>query len=262
MDEAIGALTSAVDMWDAVADLDQLATTTVELGMTYTWLANVGPAVPITRRVLERIAQAPAARQYPLLLINTVFTAVVGDVGKSIATWDQAKVVRREAASPALDQIALATEPHLRWVTMDLECALVVAREAERQFDNAGLVWSAADIARISVYSDYFLGRFPAPEHVEALQTKARRVGQNNPAGVLGLLRAYLTMHQGDFDRAEVLSRESAEFSRSVNNRLPQRDRRGDRERARELLTEAESLASAIGMVLIERRARNLRLGL
>ncbi len=71
---------------DALRCLDQLATTTVELGMTYTWLANVGPAVPITRRVLERIAQAPAARQYPLLLINAVFTAVVGDVGNKITT--------------------------------------------------------------------------------------------------------------------------------------------------------------------------------
>src|SRR5688572_17242840 len=218
-DEAIKELTRAVECWDPATDVDQLVNSAVELGVTYLWQAELEPGLNVVAKVLAQIPHANAIQRFPLLQTNAMLIAGAGRSAEALAALDEADAVRREANVPALDLFALAGETHLRWTMMDLHRAAALSREAVARFEAAGLLWQAADIAYVAAYCGYFHGRLPTEAELDVIGSRARRVGHGPALGVNELLRAYVTMHHGDFETAERICREVLAHSRIVQNR-------------------------------------------
>lgn len=218
-DEAIKELTRAVECWDPATDVDQLVNSAVELGVTYLWQADLVPAGRMTAEVLGRLDHATPVQRFPLLQTNAMLIAAAGRSAEALVALEQADAVRREANVPALDLFALAGETHLRWTMMDLHRAAALSREAVARFEAAGMLWQAADIAYVAAYCGYFHGRFPTEAELDVIGSRARRVGHGPALGVNELLRAYVTLHRGDFETAERICREVLAHSRTVQNR-------------------------------------------
>jgi tetratricopeptide (TPR) repeat protein len=173
----------------------------------------------MTAEVLARLEHATPVQRFPLLQTNAMLIAAAGRSAEALVALEQADAVRREAKVPALDLFALAGETHLRWTMMDLHRAAALSREAVARFEAAGLLWQAADIAYVAAYCGYFHGRFPTEAELDVIGSRARRVGHGPALGINELLRAYVTMHRGDFETAERICREVLAHSRIVQNR-------------------------------------------
>jgi tetratricopeptide (TPR) repeat protein len=217
--EAVESLKRALALWDPRAEVDRLVSSAFELGMTYMWQADTAHAVAIVRDTLARIPDASLAQRFTLLQWNAVGLALAADTPAAIEAYRVAQEARKALNSPTADMMAIATEGHFRWATMDLEGAAAGAREAMKRLGEAGLPWLAADASWIAPLSDYFFGRFVSFTELDVLQADARRVGHGPSIGILELLRAYLLMQRGDLTAAVRVSRESMAFNRAMDNR-------------------------------------------
>jgi tRNA A-37 threonylcarbamoyl transferase component Bud32/tetratricopeptide (TPR) repeat protein len=217
--EAIKTLQRAVECWDPIRDVEPLVQTTVELALTHIWQADPASGAHMTTDVLGRLKHASPLQRFPLMQIGALNLAGAGRAAEALVALDAADAVRREACVPVLDLVALATEPHVRWMTMDLHRAVALSREAIAYFEAAGLLWQAADISYIETFSNYFLGRLPTETEFALVAARARRVGHTSAVGVNEALRSYVALQHGDLAAAERICREELEYNRAVQNR-------------------------------------------
>ena len=218
-DEAIKALQRAVECWDPVRDAHSLVQTTVELALAHIWQGDPASGAQITTDVLGRLKDASPVERFPLMQISALNLAGAGRAAEALAALDAADAVRHEAQVPELDLVALAMEPHVRWMVADFHRAASISRDAIARFEAVGLHWQAADVTYVATYAPYFLGRLPTPAELDIAAARAHRVGHTAALGINELLRSYVAMYHGDLLGAERICRAAMEHSRAVQNR-------------------------------------------
>ena len=217
--EAVYALHRAVDLWDATTQPDRLAATTGDLLAGYAWLGEAQPGLDLTTAVLARLAAAPPEIRFSIVQLRAVLFGLSGRIEEALAEYAAATALRTESQSAELDMVALAGEPHFRWIVSDLDRAATTSRAAARAFEAAGQLWAAVDVRWVAPFSDYYRGRLSAPADVDAMAAEAGRVGHAGARSTLLQLRTSIALSAGDLDAAERFAHESAELSRASNNR-------------------------------------------
>ena len=218
-EDAITALATAVEGWDSTTDADALVSSATELAMTYLWQADLVPANQMLQQVLSRVSHANDIQRFPLLLAKAMLASGTGLSAEGLATLEEAETIRRTANTPMFNLMTLGAEAHCRWTMMDLAGADAASRKGVAEFEAAGQMWQAADIAYIQIASAIYHGRFPTDAELDAIDIRAKRVGHTIALGVNQLFRAYLAWYRGDFKAAERMCHDEVTHSRAVQNR-------------------------------------------
>jgi tetratricopeptide (TPR) repeat protein len=217
--EAIYALHRAVDLWEARESPERLAAAALSLLGAYAWQAEPEPALEVADAVLARLIAAPPAARFPIVQMRAVLLALSGRIEEALPEYAAATALCEQARLASLNAMALSVEPHFRWIVSDLDRAAAASRAAAAALDRAHQPWMAVDVAWVAPFSEYFLGRMPNPDDVDALIARAERVGHAGARSTLLQVRTALALSAGDLDAAESFARGSSELSRESSNR-------------------------------------------
>jgi tetratricopeptide (TPR) repeat protein len=216
--EAVQEYERALALYNALGEHLRFVETSAPLAIFLLRTGQLQDARAVVDRAAGHAGDAPASIRCSLLALQANTGASVGEIDRALELFDELRKSSENEFPPGVIGLVAEQEMYTRYDAGQLDLCEAAARRASRIFEQAGDVWSLADIG-IGVYSPPLQSGRPAEGERLIRETirRATQVGHDvAKSGALAALPlAYLA--KGDLKAAEQAGREALVFGESSN---------------------------------------------
>jgi tetratricopeptide (TPR) repeat protein len=220
--DAHDAYRSAIDIFEALGDVEGAAAATVRLSWALLWDAKPSAVVPIGDRAMKRLGTGSPVLSVRLLLARALAEAGLGRTREALDALAEADALRGRIDDPRLEDEALAAATHVHWSALQVERARDTARRVADRASAAGDEYGFAEVKWMEGAALIHLGRFAeAVPILSDLMPRAERIGHLNVGWICRTFLAHARMAAADFGAAERMTEEALSYSEAY--RVPWR---------------------------------------
>jgi serine/threonine protein kinase/tetratricopeptide (TPR) repeat protein len=216
--EAVQEYERALALYDALGEHMRFVETCVPLAIFLSRTGQLEDARTIVDRAARHAKDAPASIRCGLLALEANTGASVGEIDRALELFDELHKISENELPPGVVGLVTEQEMYTRYDAGQLDLCEAAAGKASRIFEQAGDVWSLADVA-IGLYSPPLQSGRPeeAERLIRGTIRRASQVGHDvAKSGALAAL-PLVYLAKGDLKGAEQAAREALAFGESSN---------------------------------------------
>ena len=214
--EAVQEYERALALYEALGEHLRFVETCAPLAIFLSRTGQLQDARTIIDRAARHAKDAPASIRCGLLALQANTTASVGEIDRALELFDELHKSSENELTPGVIGLVTEQEMYTRYDAGQLDLCEAAARKASRIFEQAGDVWSLADIG-IGVYSPPLQSGRPAEAERLIRETIRRATQVGHDVAKSGALAALPLVYlaKGDLKGAERAAREALAFGES-----------------------------------------------
>ena len=214
--EAVQEYERALALYDALSEHLRFVETCAPFAIFLLRTGQLQDARAIVDRAARHAKDAPASIRCGLLALQANTSATVGEIDKALELFGELHKSSENELPPGVIGLVTEQEMYTRYDAGQLDLCEAAARKASRIFEQAGDVWSLADIG-IGVYSPPLQSGRPAEAEILIRETIRRATQVGHDVAKSGALAALPLVYlaRGDLKGAERAAREALAFGES-----------------------------------------------
>ncbi len=216
--EAVQEYERALALYDALGEHLRFVEACAPLAIFLSRTGQLQDARKIVDRAARHAKDAPASIRCALLALEANTGASIGEIDRALELFDELHNCSENELLPRVVGLVTEQEMYTRYDAGQLDLCEAAARKASRFFEQAGEVWSLADVA-IGLFSPPLQSGRPAEAEgliYEAIR-HATQVGHDVAKScALGSL-PLMYLAKGDLESAERAAREALAFGESCH---------------------------------------------
>jgi serine/threonine protein kinase/tetratricopeptide (TPR) repeat protein len=214
--EAVQEYERALVLYDALGEHLRFVETCAPLAIFLSRTGQLQDARTIVDRAAQHAKDAPASIRCGMLALEANTGASAGEIDRALELFDEMHKGSENELTPGVIGLVTEQEMYTRYDAGQLDLCEAAARKASRIFEQAGNVWSLADVA-IGLYSPPLQSGRPAEAERLIHETIRRATQVGHDVAKSGALAALPLVYlaKGDLEGAERAARKALAFGES-----------------------------------------------